>query len=112
MGERLSLAWSQHWLLAVPVFAGAAWLTTRRWRTGFLVPTMLSVGLGIVMGQVIEPLAEALYYHEAVRESFEPLRVRAFIAFLAAGIVTLVLTLLAVRIERATGHSRIGGQLQ
>ena len=30
-GDRLSLGWAYHWVLAIPVFALAAWRTVRCW---------------------------------------------------------------------------------
>lgn len=87
--DRLSLGWSAHWLLAIPVFLGAGWYLARRWPGAWLRPAALSVGLGVLLGQAVEPLVEALHYQFPVAEAFEAPRLAAFAAFFAAGLATL-----------------------
>ncbi|MGH7568956.1 MAG: hypothetical protein ACREL9_08310 [Gemmatimonadales bacterium] len=102
--ERLSFGWPGHWLLALPVFLAAGWYLTRGWPTAPARPAALSVGLGVVLGQVLEPLGEVLVYHATLAEVFEPTRLRAFAVFLAAGLVALALALAARRAGRRPLH--------
>ena len=89
-----SLGWDAHWLLAIPTFAFAAWRIARRWPDNPWRPAALSVALGILLGQVIEPLAEIIHYQATLAEELEPARLTAFAAFMVVGLVTMGATLL------------------
>ena len=93
-----SLGWDAHWLLAIPIFALAAWFIARRWPPpdNPWRPAALTVALGILLGQVIEPLAEIIHYHATLAEELEPARLTAFAEFTVTGLVTMGLMLLAL----------------
>jgi len=94
-----SLGWDAHWLVAIPIFALAAWYLARRWPPpdNPWRPAALSVALGILLGQVIEPLAEIIHYHATLADELEPARLTAFALFTVTGLVTMGLTLWALR---------------
>src|SRR2546427_7756123 len=92
-----SLGWDAHWLLAVPIFALAAWYLARRWPDNPWRPAALSVALGILLGQVIEPLGEIIHFQLTLAEELEPARLAAFALFMVTGLVTVGATLLVLR---------------
>jgi hypothetical protein len=86
--HELSFGLTWHWLLGVPAFL-AVYLVARRWRPERPLGAALKIVLiGVLAGQVLEPLGEVL-----LSGSWEwallPIRWRAFAEFLAAGLVTL-----------------------
>src|SRR6266699_4270964 len=97
-----SLGWDAHWLLAIPIFAFAAWLIARRWPppANPWRPAALTVALGILLGQVLEPLAEIIHYQATLADELEPARLTAFALFTVTGLVTMGATLLALRRRR------------
>jgi hypothetical protein len=103
MDQRLSGNWSTHWLLAIPVFFALAWWVTRRWPPPErpFGPAIALALAGAVVGQVIEPLGEMLLFGDTFAEVYEPLRVQAFIWFFAAGMITLIVSLLVLRRRHA-----------
>ena len=96
-----SLGWDAHWLVAIPIFALAAWYLARRWPDNPWRPAALSVALGILLGQVIEPLAEIIHYQATLADELEPARLTAFALFTVTGLVTMGLTLAALARRRA-----------
>jgi len=92
-----SLGWPAHWLVAIPVFALAAWLIARRWPDNPWRPAALTVALGILLGQVLEPLGEIIHFQATLADELEPARLTAFAVFTLTGIVTMGLTLLLLR---------------
>ena len=100
-----SLGWDAHWLLAIPIFALAAWYIARRWPPpdNPWRPAALSVALGILLGQVIEPLAEIIHYQATLAEELKPARLTAFALFTATGLVTMGLTLWALARRPSSG---------
>src|SRR2546422_2185834 len=78
-----SLGWDAHWLLAIPIFALAAWFIARRWPppANPWRPAALSVALGILLGQVIKPLGEIIHFQATLAEELEPARLTAFALF-------------------------------
>src|SRR6266566_3834522 len=91
-----SLGWDAHWLVAIPIFAFAAWRIARRWPPpdNPWRPAALTVALGILLGQVIEPLAEIIHYQATLADELEPARLTAFAAFTVTGLLTMGATLL------------------
>jgi len=92
-----SLGWDAHWLLAIPIFAVAAWRIARRWPDHPWRPAALTVALGILLGQVIEPLAEIIHYQATLADELEPARLTAFALFKVTGLLTMGATLLLLR---------------
>ena len=66
-------------------------------------PAALSVALGILLGQVIEPLAEIIHYQATLAEELKPARLTAFALFTATGLVTMGLTLWALARRPSSG---------
>ena len=100
-----SLGWDAHWLLAIPIFALAAWFIARRWPEKPWRPAALTVALGILLGQVLEPLAEIIHYQATLADELEPTRLTAFALFTVTGLVTMSLTLLLLRRRRYGRYS-------
>lgn len=94
--DHLSFHLSYHWLLALPAFLPLAWLAGTRWPNVAGRAGMRMILLGLLIGQVLEPLGEAL-----LGEGLEPFtnttRWRVFAEFLAAGLLTFFLGLMVVR---------------
>jgi len=87
-GPGLSLGWAYHWLVAIPVFALAAEHTVRRWRSHAGVAGVVSIVIATVLAQVLEPIAESLFFGVPLGYGFRPERLTAFGAFLVVGILT------------------------
>jgi hypothetical protein len=83
---RLSLGWPYHWLMGVPGVGLAAWYAARRWER-LVVPFLLNVGVALVLGQLIEPVLEALVYGDTLASVFPVDRWRIFVEFTAAGLL-------------------------
>ena len=98
-----SLGWDAHWLVAIPIFALAAWRIARRWPPPDTPwrPAALAVALGVLLGQVLEPLAEIIHFQATLAEELEPARLTAFAAFTVTGVVTMGLALAALTRRRA-----------
>ena len=98
-----SLGWDAHWLVAIPIFALAAWFIARRWPppANPWRPAALSVALGVFLGQVLEPLGEITHFGATLADELKPTRLTAFALFTVTGFVTMGLTLLALRRRRA-----------
>lgn len=94
--DHLSFQLSYHWLLALPAFLPLAWLAGTRSPNAAGRAGMRMILLGLLIGQGLEPLGEAL-----LGEGLEPFtnatRWRVFAEFLAAGLLTFFLGLMVVR---------------
>ena len=103
--DHLSFGLSYHWLLAVLTFAPIPWLLVRRWPNAFARGSALVIALGVLIGQGIEPLSEVIFFQAGAEPFTDPVRWRVFAQFMAAGIVTyLVSSVLAGREARARGR--------
>ena len=105
----LSYDWSLHWLLAIPLFAWAAWHIVRRWpREKVLLTSVMSLSAAVLVGHVLEALLEYFLDHWPLTESFGSVRMEILCAFLVAGIVTYTVTAwLLIRVgagNRSLGH--------
>jgi hypothetical protein len=87
--HRLSLGWSQHWLLAIAGFALAGVYIARRWPKAPWKAAAVNVGLALLVGHIIEPVLEAAYYGGELAYPVGPERWSAFGAFVAAGLPAL-----------------------
>jgi hypothetical protein len=104
--HRLSLGWDQHWLFAVAAFGLVGWIVARvwpaqAWRRGGLI-----AALGIVLAQVVEPMAEVALYMHRFGYPDEPARWSAFFACLAAGLPAYGLALWLCRLRHGRRASR------
>ena len=78
---------ASHWLLALPVFAFTAWFLGRR--AGRPVAAgVVTIGVAILLGQVLEPLGEIVLFHDPWSEVFSAERNAAFASFMVAGIAS------------------------
>ena len=98
-----SLGWDAHWLLAIPIFALAAWLIARRWPDNPWRPAALTVALGVFLGQVLEPLGEIIHFQATLADELEPARLTAFALFTLTGLVAMGLTLWALARRPSSG---------
>ena len=89
-GDRLSGGLALHWLLAIPVFAFVAWYMHRRF-AGSMIAAAWTITLGLLLGQVVEPLTEVLFMGETWADVLAPERSSAFTLFLVVGIATFAL---------------------
>lgn len=95
---RLSLGWSHHWVLAIPVFGAAAWFVTAGWPTAVWRASAINLGAAAVVGQVIEPLGEVVYSRLPVMHVLKGTRWVTFAEFASAGLATYAVgVLLALR---------------
>jgi hypothetical protein len=90
-GHHSSLGWSQHWLLAIPVFAWSAWHVVGGWRNDVIRTSVTSLAGGVLLGQGLEPLYERVVDQWPFAQSFGPERIGIFTAFMLAGLLTYVL---------------------
>ena len=93
---RLSFGWAWHWVVAIPVFALMTWAITRKSLDHALLRCGLVILLGVLLGQIAEPLGEG---GGAIRDVE---RWRAFGAFLTAGLVTWLTTYRLIRRDETT----------
>ena len=100
-GDHLSLGLSQHWLLALPLFAWAAWYIMRKWPEQVALTSVLSIAGGVLLGQGLEPLYERVIDGWPFSQSFGPERIGLFYAFMGAGLLAYVLTVLLIRNTRS-----------
>ena len=104
--HRLSLGWDQHWLFAALAFGLVGWIVARSWpaeawRLGGLIAT-----LGIMLAQVVEPMAEVALYQHRIGYPDEPARWTAFFVCLAVGLPVYGLALWRCRPARGEPASR------
>ncbi|HXV86277.1 MAG TPA: hypothetical protein VD793_06245 [Gemmatimonadales bacterium] len=104
--HRLSLGWSLHWSLAVPLFLAIGWYAARRWPRSPWRPALLSVATGVLLGEVAEPVGEVLFAGAGLAEVYAAERTRAFTQFMVAGLAALVAGALAGL--RPSGPSALG----
>lgn len=97
---RLSAAWPWHWALALPLFAVAAWYVARRWPDATGRVSVGTIAAGVLLGQVLEPIGELVFYGWSLGESFGPERLGAFTWFVGAGLATYLAMLLALSRRR------------
>jgi hypothetical protein len=86
--HHLSLGWRWHWLLAIPVFALTGWYVSRVWPQRSLGPSLAIIGTASLLAAVVEPAWEHWVDGASLEWTFGRLRVAAFAAFLATGVIT------------------------
>jgi hypothetical protein len=98
--DALSFALTWHWLAAVPVFGLLTWFITRKAGPSARIQTLLAIAIGVLLGQVVEPLWEG---GGAIRN---PERLRAFGVFMGVGVVTWLVTDRLLRRDELTTSGR------
>jgi hypothetical protein len=103
-----------HWLVAIPTFAPVAWLVLRRWPASALRSGTVILVLGVIMGQGLEPVAEAILFQAGIDPFANHERWRVFFEFMAAGLMTLLGTIVIgrwrLRSSQAGNASHAGGR--
>jgi hypothetical protein len=100
--HHLSLGWSWHWLLAVPVFALTAWYIQRTRPMNRLSASVGIILVASVLAAVVEPAWEYWIDGASWDWAFGRLRLTAFALFLVVGVVTQIATLALVSGRRAS----------
>lgn len=109
--HRLSLAWREHWIFAIAVFAAVGWFVARtwprtRWRDG-----AWTLALAILIGQGVEPVLEMVLYRGVLGYPNEPDRMAVFLLCIAVGIPAFAgaLWLCAPRTPREPARAALRG---
>jgi hypothetical protein len=98
--DHLSFALPYHWILALVTFAPLPWTVARRWPRTFGAASVFVLGLGVVLGQGLEPLGEVVA-GRSTEPLTNPVRWRVFAEFMAAGVlVYLAVARLVLRRSR------------
>lgn len=97
--HHLSLGLSWHWLLAIPVFALAAWYVEAAWPRQLLRASLWIVGSAIVVAGALEPAWEYLVGGATFDWAFGPVRNKALATFVGTGLLSYV-AVLALRARR------------
>lgn len=95
--HRLSLDLSWHWLLAIPVFALAAWYVASRKPERPLAASLVVVGGGVLLGAILEPAYEYWLGGATWDWAWGPQRTWAAATFVATGIIAYALTYLLLQ---------------
>ena len=78
-----------HWLAALPTVLPVAGLAVKRWPHAALSAGAVLLGLGVLLGQGLEPLGEVVLFQEGWEPLTSPERWRVFAEFIGAGLITL-----------------------
>lgn len=106
--DHVSFDMQHHWLLAIPAFVPIAWLALRNWPAWAFRAGLIITALGVLLGQLVEPLGESLLYQSGMEPFSNGVRWRIFAQFLVAGLVVLYLSLLWLRrLERQRDQATI-----
>jgi hypothetical protein len=90
--HRLSLGLSWHWVLAIPVFALAAYWVTRQTPRSPVKASALLLGAAMLLGAVLEPAWEYWIGHAPYEWAFGPERTWGAVAYVATGLVAYAFT--------------------
>jgi ACR3 family arsenite efflux pump ArsB len=99
LGGRLGLGWSYHWVCSALVFAVVGWFIARRWPENRWRIGGTSLLVGVILGQVVEPMLEVAQAFHRFGYPDEPARLAAFGQTMLAAVpaYTLALWLCAKR---------------
>ncbi len=106
---RLALGWPYHWLLAVPLFAGAAVYVGKKWPRRSWTASAVNIMLALALGQPIVLLGEMLMNRLPISHALDGSRWTAFAEFTVAGFMTYLLVMGIFLKRRQTGARRDGG---
>ena len=95
--HRLSLGLSWHWMLAIPVFAIAAYWVSRQNPRSPVKASALLLGAATLLGAVIEPAWEYFIGHAPYDWAFGPERTWGAVTYVATGVVSYALTWVLLR---------------
>ena len=95
--HHLSLGWSWHWAIAIPVFALVAWYVSRRHAASSVRTSSLVIGAAILLGAVIEPAWEYWLGGASFDWAFGPHRTHAALVYVIVGIATYAGVLFLLR---------------
>jgi hypothetical protein len=95
--HRLSFGLSWHWLLAIPVFAVAAYWVSRQNPRSPIMASALLLAAATLLGAVIEPAWEYFIGHAPYDWAFGAERTRGAIAYVMTGVVSYALTYMFLR---------------
>jgi hypothetical protein len=88
--HHLSLGWTWHWALAIPIFGVAAWLVARWMPERAGVRSAAIIGAAALLGGVLEPAWEYWLGGATFEWAFGRGRNQAFLAFTMVGICAWV----------------------
>lgn len=103
IGGRLGLGWPYHWIVTALVFGIVGWFIARtwpesRWRVG-----AVSLLIGVILGQVVEPMLEVVQAYHRFGYPDEPGRMAAFEQTMLAAVPVYALALwLSVKRSQST----------
>lgn len=95
--HRLSLGLSWHWVLAVPVFAVAAYWVLQQKPRSPVKASVLLLGAATLLGGVLEPAWEYWLEDAPYEWAFGPERTWGAIAYVATGMAAYAATYLVLR---------------
>ena len=95
--HRLSLGLPYHWLLTSVVFAFVGWVIARRWTDDRWFVGAVAVAVGLLGGQVIEPVLEAAQFQHRLGYANEPGRLTAFAQTVLVAVPAFAVTLWVCR---------------
>ena len=84
--HHLSLGWTWHWALAIPIFGVAAWLVARGTPERAGVRSAVIIAAAALLGGVIEPAWEFLLTGATAEWAFGWARTQAFLVYTITGI--------------------------
>ena len=76
-----------HWILGLVTLAPVAWVVARLWPAAALTRLALVVGLGVFLGQIVEPWLETRIDTSGMAFGLDAERWRIFAEFMVAGVV-------------------------
>jgi len=88
--HHLSLGLPAHWLLAIPVFALAAWYVVRTFPSNILTASVAILAGAIILGGVIEPAWEYFLGDASYEWAFGRARTTMLASFVGTGLVAYV----------------------
>jgi ACR3 family arsenite efflux pump ArsB len=93
LGGRLGLGWSYHWIISALAFAAIAWFIARRWPGDRWRIGGASLLIGVILGQIVEPMLEVAQGLHRFGYPDEPPRLVAFEQTMLAAIPAYALAL-------------------
>lgn len=86
--HHLSLGWTWHWLLAIPIFGVAAWLVARANPARTIAWSVAIIGMAVLLGGVLEPAWEYWLDGATFEWAFGHHRTHALLMFTITGVAT------------------------